>query len=231
MTPKFRNLVLAAMSWGAALSAQAAPTVLIDFETLAAQALRSTTDKPFGTPMLLTNPVQNISFVGATVFHETQTTRTAGYCCTASSGHTGFIQTREGITSTSTVDAKIVVELVGALAGGDIESITFDAATGSTDLEFLAFDSQGNKTKFDFNPSATAWAWVGQTLNFASLGAIKRIEFVNLGGSSAVFALDNLAFTLADANPGGGTVPEPAGLGLVALALAAVGLTTRKRRA
>lgn len=228
MTPKFRNLALAAMSWGAAMSAQAAPTILIDFETLAAQALIATTGKPFGTPMLLTNPVQNISFVGATVFHETQTTRAAGYCCTAPRGHTGFIQTRAGITSTSTVNAKIVVELVGALAGGDIESITFDAATGSTDLEFRAFDGQGNKTTFDFNPSGTAWAWVGQTLNFAPLGAIKRIEFVNLGGSSAVFALDNLAFTLADV---GGRVPEPAGLGLVALALAAVGLTTRKRRA
>ena len=229
MTPKFRNLALAAMSWGAAMSAQAAPTVLIDFETLAAQALMPTEGKPHGKPMLLTNPVQNISFVGATVFHENQTKREADYCCLAPGNHTGFIQTRRGITSTSTVDAKIVVELVGALAGGDIESITFDAATGSTDLEFLAFDGQGNKTKFDFNPSGTAWAWVGQTLNFANLGAIQRIEFVNLGGPTAAFALDNLAFTLADI--GGGTVSEPAGLGLVALALAAVGLTSRKRRA
>jgi hypothetical protein len=229
MTPKLRNLALAAMSWGAAVSAQAAPTVLIDFETLAAQAMLPTVGKPQGTPMLLTNPVQNISFAGATVFHETQTTRSANYCCTAPVGHTGFIQTRAGIALDSAVSAKIVVELVGALAGGDIESITFDAATLSTDLEFLAFDGQGNKTKFDFNPSGTAWTWVGQTLNFASLGVIKRIEFVSLGGSSAVFALDNLAFTLA--NTGGGTVPEPAGLGLAALALAAMGITTRKRRA
>ena len=230
MTPKFRILALAVMGWAAAMPAQAALTVLIDFETLAAQALVATPGKPFGTPKLLTNPVQNISFAGATVFHQAQTIRGAtGYCCSAPTGHSGFIQTREGITSTSTVNAKIVVELVGALAGGDIASITFDAATASTDLEFLAFDGQGNKTKFDFNPSGTAWTWVGQTLNFAHLGAIKRIEFVNLGGSSAVFALDNLAFTLA--NPGGGTVPEPAGLGLVALALAAAGLTARKRRA
>ena len=229
MTPKFRILALAAMGWGAALSAQAAPTVLIDFETLAAQALVATPGKPLGTPMLLTNPVQNISFAGATVFHETQTARGTGYCCTAQTGHSGFIQTREGITSTSPVSAKIVVKLVGALAGGDIASITFDAATQSTDLEFLAFDGQGNMTKFDFNPSPIAWAWAEQRLNFTHLGAIKRIEFVNLGGSSAVFALDNLAFTLA--NPGGGTVPEPAGLGLVALALAAAGLTARKRRA
>ena len=190
-----------------------------------------TATKPFGTPLLLTDPVQHISFAGATVFHETQTTKSAGYCCQAPTGNKGFIQTREGIAVNSTVNEKIVVELVEALAGGDIESLTFDAATGSTDLEFLAFDGQGNTTKFDFNPSSIAWAWVGQTLNFAHLGAIKRIEFVNLGGASAVFALDNLAFTLADPNPGNGTVPEPAGLGLVALALAAAGLTARKRRA
>lgn len=228
MTSKFLILALAVMGWGAAVSVQAAPTVLIDFETLAEKAKEPKKDKPHGTPIVLTDQVQNIAFAGTTIFHETQTTRSAGYCCTAPAGHRGFIQTREGIASTSRVSEKIEVRLVGALAGGDIESITFDAATGSTDLEFHAFDRQGKKTKFDFNPSPTAWAWVSQTLNFTDLGVINRVEFVNLGGSSAVFALDNLAFTLA--GTGVGSVPEPAALGLLALALAAASITTRKRQ-
>lgn len=222
MTPKFRILALAAMSLGAAVSARAAPTVGIDFESQALAALTA------GAPALITQPIQDIAFTGATVFHVAQTTRSSGYCCAAPTGHDGFVQTRQGITTASLIAQQIAVDLFGPLANGDIESITFDVATGSTDLEFFAVDDQGRKTRFDYNPSNLAWAWVQQTLNLENLGVVKRIEFVNLGAATAVFALDNLSFTLAN---GGGTVPEPAALGLVALALAAAAAATRQRRA
>ena len=232
MTPIIRNLALAAMSLGASLSAHAAPTLLIDFESLASKAKEPKDNQPFGMPMLLTEPVQNIAFAGATVFDVTQTTRDAGYCCTAPAGHIGFIQTREGIVDTSTVRNNLFITLTGALAGGDIESISFDAATGSTDLEFHALDSNGKRVaggKRDFNPSLANWAWVNQKLDFKELGVVRGIEFVNLGAPGvAAFAIDNMALTLAEID--GGTVPEPAALSLVALALAAAGIATTRRR-
>jgi hypothetical protein len=228
MTPKFRSLALAAMSLAAAVSAQAAPTVInIDFNALADAALAA------GAPASLTSPVQGFSFAGATVYHQTQVAD-AAYCCsfpnnTSVSG-SGFIQNRFG-NNNSDVNTRVEVafDSGGVLKGRDIQSMTFSFANGSTAMEFLAYDETGAHS-FTYNPGQS-WTWTSQVADFSALGVVNRIAFVSRA-TDATFAIDNFSFTLADTGGGGGgTVPEPAGLGLVALALAAAGLTTRKRRA
>jgi len=220
MTPKFRTLALAAMSLGAALSAQAAPTVIsIDFN---AQA-----DAAGLTPTALTN-TQGFAFSGTTVYN--QNYFDSNYCCgfpkdTSVSG-SGFIQNRFG-NANSSVNARVEISLDsgGALAGRDIESVSFSFTNGSTPMEFFAYDERGEHA-FSYN-AGSSWAWASQRGDFSALGVVNRIAFVSKA-ANATFALDNFSFSLADT---GGTVPEPAGLGLVALALAAAGLASRKRRA
>lgn len=221
MNPTFRTLALAAMSW-AALSAQAAPTVInIDFN---AQA-----DAAGTTPAAITS-AQGFAFSGATVYN--QSYFTSNYCCgfpnnTSVSG-SGFIQNR---FSNSNPDVNTRVEVAidgnGALAGRDIENVTFSFTNGSTPMDFFAYDEKGEH-KFDYNPGAS-WAWATQRGDFSALGVVNRIAFVSRD-SAATFSIDNFNFTLADTG-GGGSVPEPGGLGLVALALAAAGVTARKRLA
>ena len=227
MTTKFRTLALAAMSLGAALSVQAAA---VGFEDLAAQALANTEGGAFpqGRPLNLvpgSSQVPGFSFTGATVYHVAQTIASSRPGPTDPS-HTGFIQSR---AANNTVNREIEIELAQSQAGGDIESIDFNLSTNQTLIRLWAYDTAGAFRSFDFGNTSepAAWEWISGSKAFADLGAVNRIKFENLGGGA--FALDDLNFTLA--NTGGGTVPEPAGLGLVALALAAVGLTTRKRRA
>jgi hypothetical protein len=213
MKAVFRSFALSAALAGAAVAAHAAP---IGFEDLAAKALAA------GKPAPLTDQVPGFKFTGATVFHVDQIAGTGFEGPTASS-HTGFIQSRDAAGAVST---SLFVELAGSLAGGDIESLSFDLANGNTGVEIYAIDSVAGSSKlFNFNP-AGFWSWGHDALDFKSLGTIDRIEFRNTEAGAAI-ALDNLDFTLAD---GGGTVPEPAGFGLVALSLFAAGAASRRRR-
>ena len=243
MTPKFRTLALAAMSLAAVVPAQAAA---INFEDLAIQALGTDVANPLGAPLLLTNQISGFSFTGATVYHVDQTTggeyANVGYpkpVRKANNG-VGFIQNRDGV-NLETINQTISVQLVGALANDDIETISFDLATGANTVwNVWAFgkDANGANIQRDFGgiTGGSAWAWRSLPVSsefddLASLGTINRIEFVvkQISGFTPAFAFDNLSFRLA--GTGGAAVPEPAALGLVALALAAAGATTRKRRA
>lgn len=242
MTPTFRTVALAAMTVGAAVSAQAAPTVInIDFEALAEAA------KKDGKPAKIKKE-KDFLFAGATVYHVDQTTDPDGDYAKGKypkperkrGNGDGFIQNRDGANLNVTKQT-ISVQLVGALANDDIESISFDLAIGSQSILYLfaiGKDADGNGFREQFGPikGGIRWAWrslpVGSELDsFAGLGVINRIEFEveESNGFIPAFALDNINVKFA--GTGGGTVPEPAGLGLVALALAAAGLTTRKRRA
>jgi hypothetical protein len=242
MTPQFRTLALAAMSLAATVPVQAAAT---NFEDLAMRALGTDVAKPLGSPLRLTNQISGFSFTGATVYHVDQTTggdyANVGYPKPArkAKNGVGFIQNRDG-ANLKTIDQTISVQLAGALVNDDIEAISFDLAAGAnTVLNVWAFgkDANGANTQRDFGgiSGSRAWAWrslpVSSELDgLASLGTINRIEFVvqTINNFIPAFALDNLSFRLA--GTGGAAVPEPAALGLVAMALAAAGATTRKRR-
>lgn len=224
MHPRIRTLALAAMTLGMALSAQA---TLIDFEELAEDALAAG-PTALGTPITLTNQIAGFTFAGATVYHVNQTLASSTPA-PKDPNHLGFIQNR---SAAGNVSETISVALSGSNRGGDIESITFSLANGQTDMKLWAIDDQDHATYFDFVAGGTAWNWREPLVaSFANLGVIKRIEFSSVftEGAFPAFGLDNLNFTLA--GMGGGTVPEPAALGLVALALAAAGAASRQRRA
>jgi hypothetical protein len=239
MTPKLRILALAAMGWGAALSAQA---TVMTFETLAIEA-RDSEPTPYGTPLLLTNQISGFSFTGATVYHVDQTTHgeyaSVGYPKPERKAENGdgFIQNRDGVNLATTYQT-ISLRLTGALANDDIETFSFDFAKDSaTVLDVWAFGKDANgkdvSKQYIGNAGASSWEWGFQNLDaLAGLGQVNRIDFVVQAPTTFVraFALDNLTYTLAGTG-GGGSVPEPAGLGLVVLALAAAGLTSRNRRA
>lgn len=225
MTPKFWILALAAMSWGAAMTAEAAA---VGFEDLAARALADTGGGtfPHGRPLDLVPgslQVPGFSFTGATVYHVEQTIA-SGKEGPEGRSHTGFIQNRN---SAGALGGEIGIQLTGDLAGRDIEDISFNFALPQTTVRLWAYDTAGKSAFFEFGGPVPSWEWTFQpSFVLDSLGIVNRIAFERQGGGA--FALDDLNFTLADT--GGGTVPEPAALGLVLLALVSAGVATRKRR-
>ena len=232
MIPKLRTFAFATMALGAVMSAHAA---LVGFDDMAAQALANTdADHPNGRPITLvpgSAQVPGFSFTNATVYHVDQTKPGSGYGYAAPKDekHPGFVQSRAADNS---INPTIAVALAGDFASGDIEAISFDLANGQTDIRLWAYNASGTGVFFPFAAgSAEAWTWRNQSQSFANLGVIKRLKFESIAVDSftPAFALDQLNFTLAGSDQG--AVPEPASLGLVALALAGVGLASRRRSA
>lgn len=223
MTPKFRILALAAMSLGAAVAAQAA---IVDFEDLAVQALAA--QKPLDL-IPGSQQVTGFSFTNATVYHVDQV---AGGMGPTDRNHKGFIQSRN---AAGTLKQTISVSLAGAYEKGNIQAISYEVAANQWPVDLEVFDTVGGSRKLPATATLPSFGWTFQLtrdLTILGLGDINRIDFISrldpFEGYSQM-ALDNLNFTLSGI--GGGTVPEPASLALVLLALAGVGMASRRRNA
>lgn len=115
-------------------------------------------------------------------------------------------------------------------------TVQFDASKAyrNISLEWAAadafvvtlFDDTGLRRVVTSNGVNFTTGW--SLLNLSGLfGDNRRIDHISFSGNRKRFAIDNLR--LDDAT-GGGNVPEPAGFGLVAVALAGAGLASRRSR-
>lgn len=107
----------------------------------------------------------------------------------------------------------------------DYDLLSFDFSV-SAGLSYNVTDIDGKSFSAfrDVNPPAGQWAWGSETADLSTLGKIKSVEFHT--ANRAFFALDNIAFSLTGTTT---TVPEPASLALVGLALAGMGAASRRR--
>ena len=96
------------------------------------------------------------------------------------------------------------------------------AAGGSITI----FDILGNSMALPLAGSSGGsidWNLIGSPVAIPTTALISRIEFRSTVG----IYFDDLSLSYDSTTPGGVSLPEPAGLALVALALAGLGLTRR----
>ena len=121
-------------------------------------------------------------------------------------------------------DAAILIIVDGNI---NYDLLTIDFAV-ATDPFSLQVTGRGGKTaSFLLAGTTGGWQWVSNiALDLPNIGNISSIEFQAAAGK--FFAVDNIDFGRTTSD-GGGTVPEPASYGLVAMALLAAGWASRRR--
>jgi hypothetical protein len=108
----------------------------------------------------------------------------------------------------------------------DYDLLSFNYSVSDAGLSYNVTDVDGKSFAAfkDIFPSNGQWVWGAETADLAALGKIKSVEFRT--GNGAFFGIDNIAFSLTGTTT---TVPEPASLALVGLALAGMGAASRRR--
>ncbi len=216
MSSKFRafslGCVAAALSW----SAQAAQ-VTLDFETigLAASSTGTAVGNTLGNGLTFS--------ANALAFHNGKLTENDLFTSIPTRPNNfgyvrGFYDGNNFTSFTIKVDATKSYDrfaLTVGVAAQAVEIYAYDASGVVLNTGLHSFQSN----------NLFQWMTSPYTLVDGSKGRnIDHITF-NVATLSA-FAIDDLQFT--EAAGGGGTVPEPAGLGLVVLALAAAGAASRR---
>lgn len=211
MSFKYRALasgcVVAGLSL-AAVTSQAAQVVL-DFEVLGWAAPAT------GTPVGDTFKTQGFTFsAGASAFHSGTDDDAWKSGPPTHSGSFGFVSNK--------VDTGFTINV---LAGFNFNRLTMDYAVASEPFRIEVVSRAGSTAAREVSAAPSGWRWTeADEIAKAGFGFIDHISFITTSG---FLAIDNLRFTQAAP---GTQVPEPVGLGLVALALAGAGVATRRRK-
>lgn len=244
------NQTVSALALGVASLGSQAAGVTINFESLGPAVLAnipvtnppSTVAVPLaftsvtGTPLSSGDPSVNVNFTGAWAWHYDMMLSTDP-------------KPDRGLTTPTNTGAFILNSKRGSLdepghidlfwGGPDflnryLKSITFDIyATGDTPF-LTGFDGSTLVSTKEFTSGNSDNLWTRkQGVTFDNGSQVSALRFGTLLGAGKI-GLDNLQFEFFDATGGGGgtggTVPEPASFGLVALALLGAGVATRRRK-
>ena len=214
---KFRPLAWGCVVAGLSLAAATcqAAQVVLDFEVLGLAAPNA------GTPVGDTFKGQGFTFgEGARAFHSGTDDNAWKSGPPTHSGSFGFVSNSIGQGFT-----------IKVLDGFDFNGLTMDYAVASQSFRIEVVsrrDSSGivNTATRDVSAAASGWVWTeNDEIAKSGFGLIDHIAFTPTLG---FLAIDNLRFS---PNDPGSNVPEPAGLGLVVLALVGAGLASRRRKA
>jgi len=224
MSSKFRafslGCVAAALSW----SAQAA-VVNLDFETIGLAAPST------GTAVGSSFSSDGLTFsADALAFHKGVTedpdrNDTSG-AILARAGNFGYV--RSLFSNSLPIGGPGFKSFRIDIAGKNYDQFALTLGVDQSEVRIFAYDVNGNVlntgNKFSFSNSG-GFAWGAPRYMLVDGSAKTNIDHITFG-YRGLFAIDDLQFT--EAAGGGGTVPEPAGLGLVVLALAAAGAASRR---
>ena len=212
MASKIKLLTLGFAAAALLGSAQAA-VVIIDFEALGSAA--SSAGTPVGDTYLASNGVafsagaiaQHNGLANNNVSPPPPRSGSHGFVSNAFNGSTGFFN----FTTTFDPSRAYTDISLDWAAQADFTATAFDTAGTSQSLTLLGGRWSG-------------WAMLNLADIFGDHRQIDRVLFSTSSGSR--FAIDNLRLETTS----GSTVPEPAGLGLLAVALAGAGLASRRSR-
>ena len=227
MTSKLRSFSLGCVAAVLLGSAQAA-VVLLDFETIGIAAPST------GTAVGATFSNAGLSFSGnALAFHNGLASGNDSLTAIATrTNNFGYVRSPFS-NSLPTGGPGFSSFTIHIAAGKNYDKFALTLGVSTVGVDIYAYGA-GSTTPLNTggihtfsNTGGFAWAATPYLLVDGSTNTnIDRITF-NVA-TSGLFAIDDLQFTTA--GTGGGTVPEPAGLGLVALALAAAGVASRRTK-
>lgn len=213
------KIKLLALGWAAAalLGPAQAAVVLLDFETIGKAAPLA------GTPVGNAFVSDGITFsANAVANHNGQPSGNLVPPPPRAAADNNFGFVRNAADSSGTA-GDFTVQFA---AGRSYRDISLEWAAADS-FQVTLFDGLGGSLSTSgLNGSNWGRGWSVLDLSDA-FGDHRRIDSISFSGARKRFAIDNLRLNEGTA---GGTVPEPAGLGLVALALAGVGLAAQRSR-
>ncbi len=200
MFKTLRTLTAAAAVVAAVPQLAHAAPVTLDFEGTSTGYLSTELDSA---------PYGNVTFPGG-----------MGYSFSATGAGGATTQALQGRCPLASPGCQTPLEI--AVGAGFEGTLAFDVAALGNVLVQL-FDS-GNALLSQVQLGSLG-GWGQATLSFA--GTATRMVFI---GDEQSFALDNISYDTKAPTNGGGNVPEPASVALVALALAGAASASRRRR-